>query len=210
MPKKSYALQKGGPKEIEISWGFAWKNFTVKHNGEIIGTVANQRELKEGRQFMLKDGSSLSVKLKVGFGKAGLEVLRNGQPLPGSDMDPVQKIKIAFGLLLFIAGMNILVGLVLSTVDLNYLGLGFGIGYIIFGIVFGILAFLIKARSLAALWIAIVLLILDAVAGLAIQVTTHNNTTVAWVIIRVMILIYLFNAAKPIKELKKQSETGMQ
>ena len=204
MPRKKYALIKGGPKEIECSWGFAWKNFTVTQNGNVIGIIANQRELKEGRQFSLADGSTLWVKLKIGFGTSGLEVLRNGQPLPGSDMDPAQKVKVAFILLLVITGLNLLAGILLSMLDLRDLGLGIGIGYIVFGIVFAVLAFAVRAKSLVALYIAIVLLIIDAAAGIAVQVMSHSPTFV-WAIVRVFILIYLFSAIKAIKQLRQES-----
>jgi len=203
MPRKKYALIKSGPKEIECSWGFAWKNFTVTQNGNIIGTIANQRELKEGRQFSLADGSTLWVRLKIGFGTSGLEVLHNGQPLPGSDMDPAQKVKVAFILLLVITGLNLLAGILLSMLDLQSLGLGIGIGYIIFGVIFGALAFAVRAKSLVALYIAIALLILDAIAGIAVQVMS-NSPTFVWVIVRILILIYLFSAIKAMKDLKTQ------
>jgi hypothetical protein len=203
MPRKKYALVKSGPKEIECSWGFAWENFTVTQNGNIIGTIANQRELKEGRQFSLADGSTLSVRLKIGFGNSGLEVLHDGKPLPGSDMDPAQKVKVAFILLLVITGLNLLAGILLSMLDLQSLGLGIGIGYIIFGIIFGVLAFAVRAKSLVSLYIAIALLILDAVAGIAVQVMS-NSPTFVWVIVRIFILIYLFSAIKAMKTLKQE------
>jgi hypothetical protein len=203
MPNKKYALIKKGPKEIECSWGFAWKNFTVKQNGNTIGTIANQRELKEGRQFSLADGSTLWIRLKIGFGTSGLEVLRDGKPLPGSDMDPAQKVKVAFILLLVITGLNILAGVLLSMLDLQSLGLGIGIGYIIFGLIFCFLAFAVRANSLVALYIAIVLLILDAIAGIAVQVMSHSPTFV-WVIVRVFILIYLFSAIKAIRQVRQE------
>lgn len=203
MPRKKYALVKKGPKEIECSWGFAWKNFTITQNGTVIGTISNQRELKEGRTFTLYDGSTLSVKLKIGFGTSGLEVLHNGKSLPGSDMDPAQKVKVAFILLLVITGLNLLAGILLSMLGLQSLGLGFGIFYIVFGLVFGGLAFAVRARSLPALYVAIGLLIIDAVAGIAVQVMS-NSPTFVWVIVRIFILIYLFSAIKAIKALKQE------
>ena len=205
MPKKRYALEKKGPKEIEISWGFAWKNFTVKQNDEIIGTVENQKALKEGRQFTLKDGSSLQVKLNIGLAKAGLEVLHNNEPLPGSDMDPVKLVKNAFGILVFIAALNIIIGIVLTVFKVPFLDGVFGIGLIVFGLVFAGLAFAVKSYSLIALYVAIVLLVIDAIASIAIQVETHQSSATVWILVRIFFLIYLFRAIKPMKTLKAQS-----
>ncbi|MFH0865811.1 MAG: hypothetical protein V1904_06430 [Bacteroidota bacterium] len=200
MSRKRYSLVKGGPKEIEISWGFAWRNFTVRQNGQIIGTVSTQHELKEGRQFSLSDESFLWVKLNIGFGKAGLDVLHNGQPLPGSDSDPAQKIKNAFGILLFVAVINTLVGALLITTVRELAAIGYGI--VLYGLIFIGLAMGVKKRSPAALIIAIVLLIIDVTAGIAFQQMLHNSMSLVWIIIRVLFLVYLIQAIKPMKDLK--------
>lgn len=200
MPRKRYSLVKGGPKEIEISWGFTWKNFTVRQNGQIIGTVGGQHELKDGRQFSLLDGSPLSVKLNVGFANVGLEVMHNGQPLAGSGSDPSRKIKNAFGILLFVAVINTLVGVLLITIVRDLAAIGTGI--VLYGLIFIGLAIGVKKHSLAALIIAIVLLIIDAIAGIAFQPMSHNNMSIVWIIVRVLFLIYLFQAIKPMKDLK--------
>lgn len=201
MPRKRYSLVKGGPKEIEISWGFAWKNFTVYQNGQVIGIVGAQHELKEGRQFTLTDGSFLWVKLNVGFGKTGLEVLHNLQPLPGSDSDPVKKINTAFGIILFVAIINIIGGTIVAAMLKEYFSIG--IVLLAYGLIFIGLAIGVKRRSLTALIIAIALLIIDAIAGIAFQSMSQNNMSIIWVIIRVLFIIYLFQAVKPLKELKQ-------
>lgn len=202
MPRKRYSLVKGGPKEIEISWGFAWKNFTVRQNDQIIGTVGSQQELKEGRQFNLLDGSPLWIKLNLGIGKTGLEVLLNGQPLPGSDSDPAQKIKIAFGILMFVAIVNMLGGIAVAAILPEFLLIGVLI--MVYGVIFIGLAIGVKKHFFAALIIAIVLLIADAVAGIAFQSVSHYNMSIAWIIIRVVFLIYLFQSIKPMKEINRE------
>lgn len=207
MPKKRYSLVKGGPKEIEISWGFAWKNFTVRQNGQIIGTVETQHELKDGRQFSLLDGSALSVKLNVSFANVGLDVMHNSQPLAGSGSNPSQKIKNAFGILLFVAIINTLVGVLLIIIVRDLATVGIGI--VLYGLIFIGLAICVKKHSLAALIIAIVFMIIDAIAGIAFQPMSHNNMSLVWIIIRVLFLIYLFQTIKPMKDLKN-SQAGEQ
>ena len=60
MPTQRYALESGGDKRLEVSWKGFWKNLTVKLDGNVIGTVAGQKELKAGQGFELPDGSVLS------------------------------------------------------------------------------------------------------------------------------------------------------
>ena len=204
MPGKRYSLEKGGPKEIEISWGFAWRNFTVRQNGQIIGKAGSRHKLKNGHQFELLDGSALNVKLNVNFTNAWLDVTHNGQPLTGSDSDPAQKIKNAFGILLFVAAINTLVGVSLITI-VNDLAIA-GLGVAVYGFVFIGLAIGIKKHSLVALIIAIVLLIIDVIAGIAFQPMSLNSMSLAWIIIRVLFLVYLFQAIKPIRDLKNNQK----
>lgn len=204
MPRKRYALVKNGPKEIEISWGFAWKNFSVRQNGQVVGTVSSQGELREGRQFNLLDGSTLLIKLNLGIGKTGLEILHDGQPLPGSDSDPAKKIKTAFGILLFVAIVNMLGGIAVVAILPEFLLIGVLI--MAYGVVFIGLAFGVRKHFFAALIIAIVLLIADAVAGIAFQSVSHFNLSIAWIIIRVVFLIYLFQSIKPMKEINNKNE----
>jgi hypothetical protein len=203
MPHKRFALSRNGPKEIELRWGLGWKNFTVHHHGNVIGTVSKQSELIEGRSFSLPDGSALSVKLKTGIGHAGLEVLHNGKPIPGSDADPVQKIKTAFGILLFLAITNMLGGILIFSLFAEFQVAGILI--MVFGLLFAGLAIAVKKRSLAALIVAIILLVIDIISGIIFQSMSQNNISIVWILLRVLFLIYLLQAINPMKELKRIS-----
>ena len=95
MPSRKFSLDPGAPKRVEISWKGFWREVTVKLDGTVVGTIANKKELMEGRQFRLSDGSFLGVQLAKTFLSIKLVVTRNGQPLPGSDSDPGQQLKLA-------------------------------------------------------------------------------------------------------------------
>ncbi len=204
MPKRSYSLLKDGPKELDCSWGIAWKNFTIKQNGRIIGTVSNQKELKEGREFQLNDGSKLFVKLKIGL-TSGLFLTRDGEPLPGSDSDPMSKVKGAFAILLIIAVINIGIGVLSTIFNLQELGLEFGLGYTVFGFVFLILSIAVKRGSLIALIAAIILLILDALLGIFFMATSGGNQSIFWIIARIFFLIYLITSISSFRKLKNKN-----
>src|SRR5439155_14599717 len=113
MQKKSYALEKGGSKRLELSWSGMWKNFTICLDGNQIGSVASKKELTAGREFLLGDGSTLRVQLGKTFLIAPeLQVLRDGKPLPGSASDPAQQLGVSYGTIFFVGGISILLGLV--------------------------------------------------------------------------------------------------
>ena len=204
MPKRSYSLLKDGPKELDCSWGIAWKNFKIKQNGQVIGTVSNQKELKEGREFQLNDGSKLFVKLKIGL-TSGLFLTRDGEPLPGSDSDPMSKVKGAFAILLIIAVINIGIGVLSTIFNLQELGLEFGLGYTVFGFVFLILSIAVKRGSLIALIAAIILLILDALLGIFFMATSGGNQSIFWIIARIFFLIYLITSISSFRKLKNKN-----
>lgn len=202
MPQKRYSLEKGGPKEIEISWKQAWKSFTVKHKGQVVGITETQEELKRGVQFSLLDDSTLRIRLYVGFGKTGLEILRNDQPLPGSDADPYKKIKTAFIMLLCVAGMNILGGTLIALTLSEFMYVGMIV--FVYGLVFVGLAFGVREGIIATLIIAIILLVVDTSVSLVYQSWSHSGATVVWIILRALFLVYLLQAIKPLREIKRK------
>ena len=203
MPKKIFALKRGGSRDLVCSWGFGWKNFTIKHRDEVIGTVPNQKELKEGKEFQLSDGSKLFVRLKIGL-TSGLYITRDGKPVPGSDSDPMSKVKGSFAILMVIACVNIIIGVLAAFLHLEDFGLSAWAIYIIFGLIFLILSIAVRKASLIALIIAIVLLILDALIGIAFMTTFGGTQSVVWIVIRIFFLIYLITSVKVFKKLKTE------
>ena len=138
MPKLKYALERGGDKSLEISWKGRWKNTEVRLKGNLIGVIPHQKELRTGQIFQLPDGTSL----KVQFVKSELRVLRNDKPLPGSISDPVTRLAQAFGIVYFIAGLNIVLGFLALIFQVEFLQtLGFGIISVALGFIFLVLGF---------------------------------------------------------------------
>lgn len=167
MPKKSYALEVGGQKRLEISWKGVWKNTTIQLDGDVIGIMNGQKELVAGQEYLLPDGTGLSVRLVKKFSGAELQVLREGTPLPGSASDPETRIKTAYGIIFFVAGLNLVLGLLAVVLDVEFLQtLGLGFYSIIFGLVFFGAGFLVKRRSLVALVVVIVIFALVGIMGI--------------------------------------------
>lgn len=210
MPTRSYALQPQGPKRLELSWGGLWKNFTVKLDGIPVGTIANAQALRAGQQFGLPDGSLLKVQLVQSFFSSELRVLRDGQPLPQSDSDPRRRLKNAYGVLYFIAAVNLILGVVAVLFQVELL-LQLGMGYfsIIVGLVYLGLAFFTQNRIGAALIIAIVLYALDGILGIVGAVSAGVNP-VTGLLVRIAFLVPMVQGVGAIKALKQEERaTGL-
>lgn len=193
MPSRKFALEKGKVKRLEISWKLFWKDITVHLDGKKVFSCSSREELEEGRQFSLEDGSVLKIQLdrKMPI-LPELLVLRNGQPLPGSDSDPEQKLKNSYQMIFLVAGLSILVGLLIYKIE-----------FFISGFVFLVLGFFASRRSKVALGLAVLLYS----AGIVIAVIAGSWWSLPLAILIVMLMIRGFGA---IENLEHKEPDAMQ
>lgn len=206
MPKKTFAFDKGGPQRLVLSWSFGWKKFVVELDGAPLGTIDNVRVLKAGQDFPLGDGTTLRVQLTTGLG-AELQVLRDGQPLPGSGGDPETRIKTASSVVFFVAGLNAVLGLAAVAFEVEFL-LANGIGYpsLVIAAVFGGLGLAVKLRrSQIALILAVGLFALDGIGTVVLGIMDGVQPGVGGIIVRVLLLIPMIKGIGAIRELKNKS-----
>lgn len=210
MAKTKLSLEAGGPQRLELSWGFSWKNFQVTLDGQQVGTVTGgQKELKEGVEFRLPDGSMLHLQLVQSAMNVELRVLRNGVPLPGSASDPAQRVKNAAYLLYFLAGLNTLLGVVAMVVMSEVLeGMGIGIGNILFGAIVAALGFFTYRRARVAPVLAIVLYAADSLYTFVSFSEAGRTPPVAGILFRIYIIYILVQAVKAAGELARQEESA--
>lgn len=209
MPKQMFALEPGGPKRLEVAWNGMFKNVQVTFDGVPVGGFETKKQLQEGGNFTLPDGSQLHVQLQQAGMATELQILRNGAPLPGSASDPEQRVKTAAGMLYFIAGLNAALGLVaeLGVAFLAQIGLGWG--SIVVGAVYAGLGYLVKAkRSRVALILAIVLFVLDGVASLIAATHAGGSPPVGGLVARVFLLIPIWKGLSALGELNKQPQAA--
>jgi hypothetical protein len=203
MPKKRYPLSSGSSSVVELEWRGMWKDFTVRVDGQTLGTMNGQDELKKGGSWTLADGSTLEVMLAKSALGAELQVLRDGAPLPGSPSDPQAQMNSAAGIAFFIAGLNILLGVVAMATDSQILAeIGIGWGSIVFGAIFLGLGFGIRKGSLIALIAAIALFALDGVLGLYWVIEAGGRPGVGGIVFRVFLIVAMAKAVGPAKTLK--------
>lgn len=207
MPKATYYLDQAKTNTLKVEWKIGWNNFTITHNGQQVGEIKTLNELKEGKSFKLGNGENISAKLNMKWGiTPELELLINGNPVPGSPADPVTQVKNAHILLLVLAGLNISLGLLamLNIADVlqDY---GVGIGTVIIGAIFLVLAFWGKQKNSAtAFTIAIGLLAADMVLSLMATADSGRAPTSA-IIVRLAFCLLLANGASAAKKLKNAS-----
>jgi hypothetical protein len=163
MGKVKYALERGGDKSLEISWKGRFKNTKVRLKGNLIGEIPNKKELMTGKIFQLPGETSLKVQLV----KSELRVLQNDKPVPGSISDPVTRLGLSFGIIYFIAGLNVLLGFIALIFQVEFLQtLGFGIISVAIGFIFLALGFFTQRRSRIALIVALIIYGLDCALAL--------------------------------------------
>ena len=200
MPKREFALREGGPKQVRVQWKGMWKDVRVSFDGAEVGVIPNQKALKAGEDIRLPDGSTLHIQLQTGL-SAGLHLLRNGEPLPGTTSDPKAQLAAAYGTIYFVAGLSAAVGVAaLGGVTLLQ-QLGFGWTSIGAGVLMGGLGYLVSRRSRAALIAAIVLFAADGVVGLWASIdagTGHVPTT--GIALRVFLIIAMARGYKAMSE----------
>jgi len=206
MPKRMYALEPGGPKRLKVSWKSFFKETTITLDDVEVGTIPDQRALLAGQEFKLMDGSLLKVQLVQNLSGSEVHVLRNGVPLPGSASNPESRVKTAWGIIFFIAGLNLVLGILALLTQSEFLA-NMGIGWysLIFGGFFLVMGFLVKKLSKVALILSIVIFALDALVGIVGSIMMGGSPAISGLILRVILIIPMVQGVSAITALKKPS-----
>lgn len=192
MPTQKYALEKEGPKRLEVTWERLGGETSVVLDGQPLGVVSKE-ELTEGRTFTLPDGSSLRVHFqKTGLlGQAGeLHLTRDGEPVPGTAGDPETAARSAGYILYFLAGVNMCCGVIAMSGQVDVLDPGAAIGALVMAGIFGVLGLFTMRGSRIALGIAMALYLLDGVVTLFMQLGA-GSPPVGMIFMRAAILMGL-------------------
>lgn len=136
-----------------------------------------------------------------------LQVLRNGQPLPGSASDLQTKVKNAYTMVYFVAGLNLVLGLVSFLFNVGFLQqIGIGFGSTLFGLVFLALGFFVQRKSTTALILAIVIFALDGIVGIFLAASQGYNPAAGGIVARFFLLIPMIQGVGAIKALKSKGK----
>ncbi len=205
MSKISYALEKGGPKRLTISWKGNFKETVVRLDDNEIGRIDGYEQLREGKEFNLEDGSSLKVQLERKKTLPFPSVLKDGRPLTIPGLEPEKRLSMAYKITFFIAGANIVFGLtgsLLKTTSFN-LPTG-GIWSVVIGCVFFVLAIFIMRKSMTALSIAVGMVIIDLLLAIIFRGNIPTVLLIAIIVFRILILFVMIQGFVAIKVLKEE------
>ena len=144
MPSKNYALDRGGPERVGVSWEGAFKELSVTFDGAPLGSFATAKEIETPKSMSLPDGSELTVVLAKFGPFPELRISRAGEALPGTSGDPQTQLEAAYTMLFLVAGLNAALGLIAAVLDIGFLqSIGVGWGSVFAGIVYAGLASLV-------------------------------------------------------------------
>ena len=204
MPTKTFALAVNEPAHLTVTWKRGWKSTQVDLAGTRVLEFPTEKDLKAGGDAALPDGRALHAQLITSFFGAHMELLVDGQPVPGSATDPSTQLKTACGVIFFVAGISAGLGLLAAVAGIGFLkSMGLGWGSVVVGAIYGILGyFALKQRSRVALGAAMLLFTLDTIA-LFIPSGPTYNPPVSAVVTRIFFLVMMAKGFPAIAKLRK-------
>ena len=204
MPKIKYAIEKGGPKRLEVSWKGNREETTIRLDGNIIGSISNREQLETGKEFSLEDGSCLKVQLKGRSIFSCPRVLKDGQLLHPSGLDAAQRLSYTYKFLFMFAAVNLTAGFALLLKP-GLLNLPVkALHPLIAGFLFLILAFFVMRKSIIALSAATGVLALDILLAVIFPPNIPRYILIAAIIFRILILFVMVQGFGSIKALKQK------
>jgi len=203
MPKIKYAIEKGGPKRLEISWKGNFTEFTIRLDGNVIGSINDREQLEAGQEFRLEDGSSIKVQLPHRSIFSYPQVSINSQPLHLSGLEPAKRLSNVYKLIFILAVANLAVGIILLSNTGLQKSLAVGLRSLIAGGLFLLLAFFVMRRSIIALTATVGILAIDLILAIAFPPELPRFILIAVAVFKIFILLAIIQGFGAIKALKQ-------
>jgi hypothetical protein len=204
MPEKRFALEPGGAERLAVSWKGSFKDFAIGFDEHLVASFEGPGALKRPQTLVLPDGSHLEVQLASPLGFPELQLRRDGEAVPGSSGDPAVRLQAAWGMVAFVAALNVVLGLLVELFDIGFLrAVGGGWGSFVSGLVYGVLAFFVRRRSLVALGLAVALFVVDGVLLLLGAAQAGGTPAVGGLVARVFFLLPMLRGFSAIRELDR-------
>ena len=206
MPSKTFYLDDTRTQPLTASWGMFFRNFTVSYAGTALAAIHPEASIAEGRQYPLPDGRIFSAQHKQNTYPQEMELLIDGQPIAGSGTHPVERIKQAWYVLLFVGVLNLGLGLAAELGKVAVLlELGLGWGGAVEGVIFLVVGWLgYSRRSVPALTIALVLLVLDAALSIGGALTAGHAAGLGGLVVRLYFGLTVFRGLQAARQLRRE------
>jgi len=210
MLSRSYVINRKKKQYLIIKWEGDWENISVFKNKVKICDIEGKNELMNGKSI-LDDDRSILIQLK-GNKPLDLYASINNIKLKPAPKDPYTKISVAIGVVFFIAGINILLGIINILTNIEILqNLGDPFVLFIYGIIFMILGVIIKIKnSMIALLLAITLFIIDAVLSIIFNIQNGAPPFSGTIFMKAFLAVYMINGINGFKQLKGSKSKNIQ
>ncbi|MPW16714.1 hypothetical protein GCT13_07135 [Paraburkholderia sp. CNPSo 3157] len=217
MPTHRFPLEQGGSDRLVIKTGnFKFNKADITLDGQSLLAGATSEQIKQGVSVSLPDGSHLAIKLVAGAFRAqasGLEVLRDGKPLPGSIGTPEHAVLTAKSggqVLYFLAVLNFVAGLVATYSNSDGLfAASNALPLIAMAALLGVLGLFVQRKlSLIALGVSIAILIGDAVVSVASQLDDGTHFNPGFIVARALFVLILIGYFRTIRQYKLSAQTA--
>jgi hypothetical protein len=210
MPSKTYYLDDARTEQLTVKWGFFFRNTEVFYNGQSLGVVPSTAALKAGYSYILPTGQNLVVQLQRSQGMQELALRLDGQAVPGSATHPRERLKQALYTLLFVGGLNFLLGLVAEVQQSETLLLmGLGWGSLVEGLLYAGLGWWGYARlAPVAFGIAFALLVLDGGYAIWASLQTSGSAT-SGLIVRFFFCVLVYRGIQAARQLRAEKQAAL-
>jgi len=169
---------------------------------------AQQAGLGAGLRIQPARRAQPSSQLTRSLHQQELELRLGGQPVPGSATDPHERLKQAWYTLLFIGGLNLVLGLVAVWQQVAVLqSLGIGWGSVVEGLLYAGLGWWgYKRLAPAAFAIAGVLFVLDGVLMIGASVSAGGNPGIGGLFMRFFLTVLIYRGFQAARHLRAQGQ----
>ena len=209
MPVKSYFLDTIKKEKLEVSWKRSYRYCVIRFNGKEVISINSRKEFREGKESNLDYKTILKVRLvKNMLFYNAIDLTVNEIPVPGSMTDPVKQINGIYGLILFIAFVNLVLGAVSVFYSPGWLKAA-GIGWytLVYGGIFLILGFMVKRFSQVAMILTVILMSLDIISAfiMSFEGSTMGNP-VSNLLVKGMFLFFILRGIPAINRMKQLND----
>lgn len=208
MPKKTYYLDEARTEPITVQWGLAYRNFILSYQGEPVAPAEHGPSLAEGYRYDLPGGRRLSAQLMRNVGLQEVELLLNGQPLPGSATHPSERIKQAWYALLLVGSLStvLVVAAQYANTDVLVGPLRFGWPAVLENLLLvGLGWWGYRRHAAVAFYLALGLLVLDWVVMVVNLVQAGSSGGMSGIFLRFIMCVFVFRGAQAAQALKRDA-----
>jgi len=208
MLKMKYALEKGGPKRLELLWNVKPTECKIHLDGKEIGSFNDPERLKAGEEFSLDDGTCLKVQLTGRSKLFPYQIMKDGLPLSSELPGPAQRLKSTYQIMFIIAAVNLMAGLTSFRLHTSFIYFSQNRWILVAaGVIFLVLALLVMRKSKIALAIAAGLFALDTIVFLFYTILPLWGRILIF-IFRLLLLFLMMQGFGAIYELKQAQNDG--